>query len=69
MNDRICKRCGHPASWHRLDDSKNIPPTSSDAQFRCIGYDCEKPGPPIKNGCDCPDFEGRLTSGYEERRP
>lgn len=53
----LCKRCSHPRDWHRLDDTKNIPPTSPDAQFRCIGYDCERPGsPPHVNRCKCPDF-------------
>ena len=51
-----CKRCGHPADWHRLDDSTNISPTLPEAKFRCIGYDCEAPGPPVKDGCDCPDY-------------
>lgn len=55
-----CKRkgCGHPESWHRLDDSKNVSPTDPRAKFRCIGYDCEAPGPPKHNACDCPDFAG-----------
>lgn len=52
-----CKRCGHPQDWHRLDDSKNVPPTDPVAQFRCIGYDCESPGKgPRINVCQCPDF-------------
>ena len=54
---RICERCGHPDSWHRLDDALNIPPTDPSAPFRCIGYDCEVPGrPPKQPACDCPDF-------------
>lgn len=61
-----CIRCGHPADWHRLDDSKNIPPTSPDAKFRCIGYDCERPGPPIKDGCDCPDFSAAPSQKEEQ---
>jgi hypothetical protein len=51
-----CRRCGHLSDWHRLDDSKNEGPTDLNAKFRCIGYDCEAPGPPVKNGCDCPNF-------------
>lgn len=57
-----CANCGHPPSWHRLDDSLNISPTSPDAKFRCIGYDCEMPGKPISNGCKCPDFVGELPA-------
>lgn len=50
-----CKRCGHPADWHRHDDEKCLSthpqpcapagcsseqhPTH-DAPFRCLGYDC-----------------------------
>lgn len=54
-----CKRCGHPSDWHRLDDSTNVSPCEPSAKFRCLGYDCEAPGKPPKNGrdCDCPDFE------------
>lgn len=53
----LCARCGHPADWHRLDDSRNVPPTDPNAMFRCIGYDCTRPGPP-KALCDvgCPDY-------------
>jgi hypothetical protein len=51
-----CKRCGHSPDWHRLDDSTNVSPTDPDAKFRCIGYDCEAPGPWPDNACDCPDY-------------
>jgi hypothetical protein len=53
-----CARCNHPQDWHRLDDSKNVSPTDPKAEFRCIGYDCEKPGlpPPALLICTCPDF-------------
>src|SRR5690606_19078837 len=44
-----CVRCGHPKSWHRLNDAKD------DSLFRCIGYDCAAPGKP-KPPCGCPDF-------------
>lgn len=57
-----CGQCGHPADWHRADDSQNIPATSPDLKFRCIGYDCEAPGPPVRDGCDCPDFAERPIS-------
>lgn len=55
----ICRRCSHPASWHRHDDEKCLSthpqpcslPGTKDAQggaplapFRCIGYDCEQGG-------------------------
>lgn len=53
-----CERCGHPPSWHRLDDSLNIGPDDPEAKFRCIGYDCEVSGPVVVDGCDCPDFVG-----------
>lgn len=53
----LCQRCEHPASWHRLDDSTNVSPVDPAAKFRCIGYDCEKPGsPPTTDRCTCPDF-------------
>jgi len=55
-----CVICGHPQDWHRCDDTKNYDLLDPATPFRCIGYDCEMPGPPIKNGCDCPDFEEKL---------
>lgn len=66
FDEFLCERadCGHPPSWHRLDDSKNIGPTDPAAEFRCIGYDCEAPGPPPYKGCGCPDFVA--PPGYEE---
>lgn len=61
-----CERegCGHPPSWHRLDDSKNIAPGDPAAEFRCLGHDCEAPGP--WSSCDvaCPDFVA--PPGYAE---
>lgn len=51
-----CARCGHPSDWHRFDDAQPWGVTDSRAQFRCIGYDCEVGGPPVSNGCKCPDF-------------
>ena len=56
MAERFCGRCGHSSDWHRLDDGKNIAPTDPRAEFRCLGYDCEAPGPWVQNGCECPDF-------------
>ena len=56
QKDDLCARCNHPASWHRHDDADPTSPTDPACKFRCIGYDCERPGPPVKNGCDCPDF-------------
>lgn len=54
---QLCARCRHPQDWHRFDDSQNIPTTSPQAKFRCIGYDCELPGPPPRsNPCDCPNW-------------
>lgn len=54
-----CARCGHSPDWHRLDDSTNVSPVDPAAEFRCLGYDCEKPGPvpPGGRACDCPDYE------------
>lgn len=55
--DRLCKRCGHPDHWHRHDDANNDPPET--APFRCLGYDCDKPGFPAgtpETRCGCPDF-------------
>lgn len=62
-----CTRCGHPADWHRADDAQNIPATSPHLTFRCIGYDCEKPGPVPKGGhaCDCPDYERHVLPSDE----
>jgi hypothetical protein len=56
---RLCKRCGHPDSWHSHDDeaclSKHPQPCAPagcstpaypthDAPFRCLGTDIWKPG-------------------------
>lgn len=64
MTGERCARCGHPADWHRHDDSDNTPPTSPSCKFRCLGYDCMAPGFPDPDprfeygrACDCPDFE------------
>ena len=69
MSDRVCRRCNHPADWHRHDDAACLTvhpqpcslPGTWDAQhgaplapFRCLGYDCMRGGPP--STCDCPDF-------------
>lgn len=72
-----CANCGHPADWHRHDDegclSKHPQPCSLpgtlDAQqgaplapFRCLGYDCERPGYPAgtpDTRCGCPDYVER----------
>lgn len=51
-----CAVCQHPPGWHRLDDSGDLDPTDPEAPFRCIGYDCNAPGPPVENGCDCPAY-------------
>jgi len=53
-----CARCGHPADWHRKDDADPHDVTDPDCPFRCIGYDCERPGRPPPEGqrCTCPDF-------------
>lgn len=53
-----CARCGHPADWHRADDSQTCP--MEEWKFRCIGYDCEKPGfvyGTPESRCGCPDFK------------
>lgn len=57
QRERDCETCGHPASWHRHDDSDNVPPTDPSCKFRCIGYDCEVGGAPPKNPCKCPDYK------------
>jgi hypothetical protein len=49
-------RCGHPADWHRLDDSTGVAPTDPGAAFRCIGYDCTTDGPPRECAAACPDY-------------
>jgi hypothetical protein len=48
-----CARCGHSSDWHHLEGTD---PTSPDAKFYCLGYDCTVSGPWIGT-CDCPDFE------------
>jgi hypothetical protein len=53
---KLCANCKHPQDWHRFDDAQPWGVTDIRAKFRCIGYDCEVGGPPVKNGCDCPDF-------------
>jgi hypothetical protein len=66
-----CIRCGHPPDWHRLDDSTNVSPTDPAAEFRCIGYDCEAPGPWPAGGraCDCPDYAILAGSSGTETTP
>lgn len=65
-----CDRCGHPADWHRLDDSLNLDPTDPATPFRCIGYDCMAPGKPLE-GCTsrCPDYvlPARLVHDWVEQ--
>lgn len=56
MNKASCCRCGHPQDWHRHDDADSTPPTAPNCKFRCMGYDCMKPGLPPKTPCGCPDF-------------
>lgn len=53
-----CGRCGHPQDWHRLDDAEEGDPSDPSTPFRCIGYDCMKPGYPggAEAACGCPDF-------------
>lgn len=48
-----CGRCGHGETHHRLDDGKNVPPTSPDAKFRCVFPAPDGPPHPL---CDCHDF-------------
>ncbi len=55
--DTKCARCGHPDHWHRHDDANSDHPDV--APFRCIGYDCDKPGFAAgtpESRCGCPDF-------------
>jgi len=54
--DEMCRACGHPGRWHRLDDTTNVSPVDPAAKFRCIGYDCEHVGRPGRCDIDCPDF-------------
>lgn len=51
-------RCGHPPSWHRLDDASDAGPSDPAALYRCVGYDPTAPGPPPApgTGCGCPDM-------------
>lgn len=80
----LCRRCQHPQGWHRHDDEqclKTHPQPCSlagtfDAQhgaprapFRCLGYDCERPGFPggtPETRCGCPDF---VHEGEDARWP
>lgn len=63
-NERFCKRCGHPDSWHSHDDvacrTKHLQPCHPDtAPFRCHGYDIWGrgfPGGTPETRCGCPDF-------------
>ena len=54
--DLYCASCGHPASWHRLDDATNLGPADPNAKFRCIGYDCTTDGPIGSCAAECPDY-------------
>lgn len=60
VDEFVCERlgCGHPPSWHRLDDGKNVSPVDPAAEFRCIGYDCEQLSVVHVASCSvaCPDF-------------
>ena len=61
MSDANCKRCGHPPDWHRVDDADPSNYGSPETwKTRCLGYDCEAPGPPPRTrdgrACDCSDF-------------
>lgn len=65
MNDAQlpnCTRsgCGHPADWHRLDDSKGLGPGDPGAEFRCVGYDCTAPGPIGSCAVACPDYASEV---------
>ena len=60
-----CRRCKHPADWHRHDDvacrtTHPQPCVPETAPFRCIGYDCMRDGfvggTPASR-CGCADFE------------
>jgi hypothetical protein len=87
-----CGRCQHPDHWHRHDDEACLSthpqpcalPGTLDAQrgaplapFRCLGYDCERPG--LHGGtpetrCGCPDFvrtgdELAVLCDAQERKP
>ena len=61
MSQDLCQRCAHPADWHRHDDalcpSCHHQPCSPDtAPYRCLGYDCMRPGHPKDYECLCHDF-------------
>lgn len=56
-----CRRCKHSADWHRHDDvgchtTHPQPCEPNTAPFRCLGYDCERPGFPAgtpETRCGC----------------
>ena len=74
QREEKCRRCQHPADWHRHDDeacsSKHPQPCHPEiAPFRCLGYDCEAPGYPSgtpETRCGCPDF---VKEGEDARWP
>lgn len=62
----LCRRCEHPADWHRHDDT--APPLTDGhnshgindhderlCPCRCVGYDPTIDGP-VGEPCGCPDF-------------
>lgn len=63
-DEALCARCKHPDHWHRHDDEaclmKHDQPCSPEiAPFRCLGYDCERPGFAAgtpESRCGCPVF-------------
>jgi hypothetical protein len=71
MTKQLCKRCQHPADWHRHADEQCLsshpqPCTPDIAPFRCLGYDCENSGYPAgtpETRCGCMDFE-KNCDGY-----
>ena len=56
-----CARCGHPASWHRLNDALDVGPVDPRARFRCLSHDPEADTldlPDDRHTCTCPDYIG-----------
>ena len=70
LRQRKCSRCGHPSDWHRVDDADPTNYGSPETwKTRCIGYDCEAGGPPVSNGCDCPNFVAEEAPNVPQPQP
>lgn len=70
-----CAQCGHPAAWHRHDDTRCLdthqqPCVPESAQFRCLGWDVDGPGF-RPNGCayNCESYQPPRAASPAQEGP